>query len=266
MIHFLRLFPQSNMKGEHMKRKYKILIIGIVLFVLLILGGLFFLRSMTYLPLDEAIEETMPSNQHYQVKETSDAVIFKPLKESHPTSVIFYQGGLVEEKSYSSLAAKLASKGFPVYLVKHALNLAVTDTNKAEKLIVDENITDFVIGGHSLGGVMASRFANEIDSDLLKGVFLLASYPDEKGRLDTLPISVLSLVGSKDGVLDNEAYQDGKTYLPDSTSYYIIEGGNHAGFGDYGHQEGDNDASISHEEQQELTVQFLVEWLNKIEE
>lgn len=247
-----------------MKRKYKILTASLVFLILFILGSLLYLHTITYHPLNEALEDAV-SNDQYQVEETSNVLHYKPLKDSKSIFVIFYQGGLVEEKSYSTIAAKLASEGYPVYLVKHALNLAVTDKNKAETIITDENVTDFVIGGHSLGGVMASRFANELDSERLKGVFLLASYPDEKGRLDNLPISVISIVGSNDGVLDKKAYQNGKTYLPDSTLYDTIEGGNHAGFGDYGNQEGDNSATILPEQQQEQTVSLLIEWLKSIE-
>ena len=249
-----------------MKRKYKVLIIGLVLLVLLFLGGLFLLHTRTYQPLNETLKETESTSQ-YTVKETNDALIFLPLnnKGQQDTSVLFYQGGLVEEKSYSTIAAKLATQGYPVYLVKHALNLAVTDKNKAEAVIADEKIGDYVIGGHSLGGVMASRFAYAAATNQLKGVFLLASYPDENGRLDNLPLSVISIIGSNDGVVDKEAYQDGRNYLPDSTLFYTIEGGNHAGFGDYGDQEGDNPGSISAEQQQEETAKQLVEWLRTLE-
>ncbi|SDQ05453.1 alpha/beta hydrolase [Carnobacterium viridans] len=248
-----------------MKRSYKILIGCFIFFILVLLGSLFFVQSKTYQPLSDALNETETTDQ-YRVEESSDAIIFSPLNEQQSISILFYQGGLVEEKSYSSIAAKLAEKGYPVYLVKHALNLAVTDANKAETIITDEKIQDFVIGGHSLGGVMASRFANESYSESLKGVFLLASYPDEKGRLDKLPISVLSLIGSNDGVVNEETYQLGKDYLPATTSFYTIEGGNHAGFGDYGDQEGDLPATISPEQQQEQTVDQLEKWLRKIKE
>lgn len=248
-----------------MKRSYKILIGCFIFFILVLLGSLFFVQSKTYQPLSEALNETEPTDQ-YMVEESSDAIIFRPLNEQQSTSVLFYQGGLVEEKSYSSIAAKLATEGYPVYLFKHALNLAVTDADKAETIITDEEIQNFVIGGHSLGGVTASRFANESYSESLKGVFLLASYPDEKGRLDKLPISVLSLIGSNDGVVDEEAYQLGKNYLPVTTLFYTIEGGNHAGFGDYGNQEGDLPATISPEQQQEQTVDQLVKWLRGINE
>ncbi len=247
-----------------MKSKYKILIASLVLLVLILLGGLFLVHNKTYQPLSEALKEARSTNQ-YTVKETQESIIFYPLNDQQETSILFYQGGLVEEKSYSTIAAKLAAKGYPVYLVKHTLNLAVTDKNKASAIIAEEKIENYVIGGHSLGGVMASQFANQSSSKQLKGVFLLASYTDEKNRLDNLPISVISIIGSNDGLIDNEAYQSGKDYLPDSTLFHTIKGGNHAGFGDYGNQEGDKPASILPEEQQEETVKLLMEWLRSIE-
>ncbi|WP_407370447.1 alpha/beta hydrolase [Carnobacterium sp.] len=248
-----------------MKRSYKILIGCLIFFILVLLGSFVFVQSKTYQPLSKALKETESTDQ-YTVEESSDTIIFRPINEQQSTSVLFYQGGLVEEKSYSSIAAKLAAEGYPVYLVKHTLNLAVTDADKAETIITDEEILKFVIGGHSLGGVMASRFANESYSESLKGVFLLASYPDEKGRLDKLPISVLSLIGSNDGVVNEEAYHLGKNYLPASAIFYTIEGGNHSGFGDYGDQEGDLPATISSEKQQEQSVNQLVKWLRNIDE
>lgn len=247
-----------------MKQKYKFLIAGLILLLMIFLGGLFFVHSKTYQPLNEALNEAHSTSQ-YTVEETSKSIIFLPLKNQQKISVLFYQGGLVEEKSYSSIAAKLAKEGYPVYLVKHTLNLAVTDKNKATTIIADEKIENYVIGGHSLGGVMASQFASESSTKQLKGVFLLASYTDEKNKLNNLPISVISIIGSNDGLINKEAYQNGKDYLPDSTLFHTIEGGNHAGFGDYGNQEGDKPASIFPEEQQEETVQLLVEWLSSIE-
>lgn len=247
-----------------MKHKYKILIASLILLALIFLGGLFLVHNKTYQPLSEALNEAK-STSHYTVEETQESIIFHPLNDLQETSILLYQGGLVEEKSYSTIAAKLAAEGYPVYLVKHTLNLAVTDKNKATTIIADEKIENYVIGGHSLGGVMASQFASESSNKQLKGVFLLASYTDEKNRLDNLPISVVSIIGSNDGLIDKEAYQNGKDYLPDSTLFHTIKGGNHAGFGDYGNQDGDKPASILPEEQQKKTVQLLTEWLRSIQ-
>ena len=56
------------------------------------------------------------------------------------------------------------------YLSLYPLDLAVIGGNKADKIKEDFPDSDYVIGGHSLGGVMASRYANKNHSDShLKG-------------------------------------------------------------------------------------------------
>ena len=95
---------------------------------------------------------------------------------------------------------------------------------------------------------MASRFAaGHQDNSALEGVFFFASYPDQKGSLKDFKGKVLSIVGTKDGVLNQSSYDKSKTYLPQQTINVVLEGGNHAGFGSYGAQKGDNQADISNE-------------------
>ena len=43
----------------------------------------------------------------------------------------------------------------------------------------------------------------------------------------------------------------------------VIEGGNHAQFGNYSKKKGDPDATISSEEQQNITVEAIKEFLEK---
>lgn len=230
-------------------------VIGVV--TALILVGLFYLKTITYTPTTTAIEAAEKATNE-------DGVLFFKGEEKKP-ALIFYQGALVENTSYSLWAEKVAEAGYSVYLVKEPLNLAVLGQNKAESVISANHLTSYVIGGHSLGGVMASRFAAEQkDSHAPKGVFFLASYPDEKGSISNFTGQVLSLTGSVDGVLNWEAYNEAKQFLPKQTVFQEIEGGNHAGFGSYGEQKGDKPAQINNEEQQEAVAQHLIEWLNTI--
>ena len=110
---------------------------------------------------------------------------------------------------------------------------------------------------------MASRFAAE-HSDQLEGVFFLASYPDEKGSLKGTTLAVLSILGTEDEVINRDSYREGRSYLPDNTVYYSVDGGNHAQFGSYGPQKGDGDATISEDEQQIRTVRALQDWLGNL--
>ncbi|WP_207694982.1 hypothetical protein DOK67_0002710 [Enterococcus sp. DIV0212c] len=236
-------------------QKRLLLIIGVV--IAFILVGLFYIKTITYTPATDALAISKKATNE-------NGVLFFEGDQEKP-ALIFYQGALVENASYSIWAEKVAQAGFSVYLVYEPLNLAVLGQNKAEKIIQANHLSNYVIGGHSLGGVMASRFAAEQKKQSeLKGVFFLASYPDEKGSLAQFNGQVLSLTGSEDGVLNWSAYDKAKEYLPKQTVYHEIKGGNHAGFGSYGEQKGDKPAAINNQEQQEEVAKQLIEWLNTI--
>lgn len=239
-----------------MKRWQKRLLWFVGVIVVLIMVGLFYVKTITYKPTTTALEASQQATDE-------NGVLFFKGNEEKP-ALIFYQGALVESASYSIWAEKVAEAGFSVYLVKEPLNLAVLGQNKADQVIRSNHLTNYVIGGHSLGGVMASRFAAQQDNRELKGVFFLASYPDEKGSLSPFKGQVLSLTGSEDGVLDWQAYDKAKKYLPEQTIFQEIKGGNHAGFGSYGEQKGDKPAKINNDEQQEAIALKLIEWLNTI--
>ena len=50
-----------------------------------------------------------------------------------------------------------------------------------------------------------------------------------------------------------------KKNLPENSTEYIIEGGNHAGFANYGSQKGDGKLNITNEEMQDLTAEYITE-------
>lgn len=253
-----------------MKKKHKIFLIGLLIVAVFFLSGMLILQRITYHPSVQALQAAA-SQQMYHVDETPEVVYFEPIKPVSDTAILFYQGALVEEKSYSLWASKLAENGHSVFLIRHPLNLAVLAADKAQKVLDEYDIGSYVIGGHSLGGVMASRFAhaqmeNPLKAPVLKGVFFLASYPDEKGSLQNSSLPVLSVTGSNDGVLNQETYQKSKVFLPKKTVYYVIEGGNHAGFGSYGAQKGDSSPDITNNRQQEAVFTTLQNWLDTLPE
>lgn len=147
-------------------------------------------------------------------------------------------------------------------------NMAVLAGNRAEEVLEEIPHSSYVIGGHSLGGVMASRFAaNQLaeNDNELKGVFFFASYPDEKGSLADQSIAVLSLSGSQDQVVNQENWQAARSLLPETTTFQTIEGGNHAGFGTYGLQKGEVAADLPNEAQQEAIIEQMAAWLSELE-
>ena len=168
---------------------------------------------------------------------------------------IFYPGGKVEAKSYEPILTSLSEIGICVVLVEMPFNLAVLNSNAADKVMSKfNNIENWYIGGHSLGGAMAASYAAK-HQDYLKGVVLLAAYPTKE-----LDIPVLSIYGSEDGVLNREKYKD-SIGMAKNLSEIIIDGGNHAQFGNYGEQSGDNKSKISSEKQWNQTTNEILNFI-----
>lgn len=205
-------------------------------------------------------KEYQPSKRATVAAQTSSIVnnTIKFQGDDSKPMVIFYPGALVEPKSYSIWAKKVSQAGYSVYIARFPLDLAVINANTAEKIQKNRN---YIIGGHSLGGTMAARYAKS-HSQKLKGVFFLASYPEKKGDLHEIKVPILSLTATNDGVLNRTNYKKAKKFLPNDTIYEQISGGNHAGFGSYGKQSGDNSASISNAKQQNIISKLLINWLN----
>lgn len=170
----------------------------------------------------------------------------------------FYPGGLVEKEAYAPLAYELSLVGIGVYLLEVPLYLAIFQTDAAKNILgVHDDNLPFYVGGHSLGGVAASIFANHY-IDQVDGLILLASYPTED--LSESSLEVISIRAEFDHVLNSEAYEEARPLLPDSTTYHTILGGNHGQFGDYGEQTGDGIATIRNDQQWVLTTQLILAW------
>jgi hypothetical protein len=100
---------------------------------------------------------------------------------------------------------------------------------------------------------MAASFAKQ-NPDTIDGLVLWASYPADSSDLSAQPIAVTSIYGTLDGVATPDQVLAANPLLPEDTIWVPIEGGNHAQFGWYGLQEGDNPATISRAEQQRQVV------------
>ena len=93
---------------------------------------------------------------------------------------------------------------------------------------------------------MAASYLSDC-ADSFDGLILLGSYAAED--LSETELSVLSVYGSEDMVMNSEKYEQSKINLPEDFEEVIIDGGCHAYFGMYGEQEGDGTPSITNEEQ-----------------
>lgn len=244
-----------------LKRTKKILsIVTTILFAIIIVFLLW--TKQTYKP-NFNVEDFIKSNENVTIKIDKNIVIYPNYKKVEK-GFIFYPGGKVDPKAYIPIATKISEEGYKVVITPMPLNLAIFNKNKADKVIKENNdIGIWVIGGHSLGGVMAADYAyNHVDK--IRGLVLLASYPQDKNNLNGKNIRVLSLWGSEDKVANLDKVKSAEAILPSDSVFYRIDGGNHGQFGSYGKQKGDGDAKITEEEQQNISAEYIARLIETI--
>ena len=182
------------------------------------------------------------------------AVVFAPAGEPI-AGMIFYPGGLVDHAAYAPLMQALSERGILCLLVNMPMDLAVLNVHAADGLAQRyPDIRRWLIGGHSLGGAMAAEHAADRAGEF-EGLVLLGAY--SAADLTAGGLRVLSLYGTEDGVLNREKYESSRANYPEAFEERVIEGGNHAQFGDYGAQKGDGIAKISGKEQTRRTADAI---------
>jgi dienelactone hydrolase len=196
--------------------------------------------------------------------ETDPWLVFRPVTQDPTTGLILYPGGRVDPRAYAPTARALAEEGYLVVIVPMPLNLAFFAPGRAADVMTAfPGVEDWAIGGHSLGGAMAANFAYG-NPETAQGLVLWASYPAGSDDLSGRDLAVSSIYGTRDGLATGDEIGASRSLLPPDTQWTAIEGGNHAQFGWYGPQSGDNEATISREEQQAqivaATLQLLLQW------
>ena len=182
--------------------------------------------------------------------------------EAARAGLIFYPGGLVDHAAYAPLMRMLASRGVLCLLVQMPMDLAVLDADAAQGLQQRyPGVERWLIGGHSLGGAMAADYAAKHPEEF-DGVLLLGAY--SAAELSGTDLSVLSVYGSQDGVLSREKYEACRRNYPAGFEEFVIEGGCHAYFGDYGFQKGDGTPSVSREMQMGMTASAVSAWIDRL--
>lgn len=241
-----------------MKRRYKaLLVIGVVLTTLVV--GFVAWALTPARPLPEALA-ALDSDASVEVRD-GDNIEFLPLTASTPAplGVVIYPGGRVDPRAYAPLARALATRGHVVVIARVPLNLAVFATDRAVDVIAAHpDVSRWVVGGHSLGGSMAARFVHE-NPTRVAGLFLWAAYPAD--NMTRTPVPVLSVHATRDGLTTPADIAASRANLPANATFVAIDGGNHAQFGSYGAQPGDNPATVSRAVQQARVVNATAAFL-----
>jgi len=238
---------------------FKRVLLGLLVVAAILTLGFVLWASVAAKPTDAALR-ALESDKRVSVVRRDGFITFSPTGISPTTGFIFYPGGRVDYRAYAPVLRMIAERGYFVALVEVNLNLAFFEINAADDVIsAHHEVAHWAVGGHSLGGVAASSYASG-RPEVVSGVVFWASYPADDS-LRGFGVPVLSVYGSNDGLTTGDNIEGSRALLPAGTTYVLVEGGNHAQFGSYGGQSGDNPASIPAEEQWaqvgEATAKFL---------
>lgn len=208
-------------------------------------------------------DSILKSDAAITVSESADMIRFSDAKDTHVAEVIFYPGALVDPEAYAPLAREIAGRGYDVSIIKMPFRMARWGHDKIKELFdLQDPSKVFVLAGHSLGGVMAGQFMHE-NPGMIDGLILIGTSHPRDIDLSYLQIPVMKIYGTEDGLASVEEIEMNKPRLPASTKYVLLKGANHAQFGYYGSQLGDNRATITRAEQQERTVQSILLFLEE---
>lgn len=238
---------------QNLGKKVTFVVIGIIVVIFAAL----FLYSNDYYRSEVTVEE-YSTYSSCKIEEVSDGIFVDG--EGNTDAVVFYPGAKVEYTSYLPLCVKLAEQGVDCFLVKMPFHLAIFGSGKAAGIMDNYEYENWYLAGHSLGGAMAANYVAEHTEDFA-GLIMLAAYPTK--ALVSEDLKVLSVYGNKDEVLNKEKLEAGAEFVPEHYTEISLGGANHAGFGNYGPQEGDGEATMEREKQQDMTVHYIMKMIQQ---
>jgi len=197
--------------------------------------------------------DRLDAEEGLSVDSADGGYVVEPAGESE-AGLVFYPGARVAPNAYLDSLAPLAREAnVTVVVPQMPLNLAIVDYGLARTPLAADAATEAIsaragierwyVGGHSLGGVVACRYADG-NTDRVDGVVLYASYCDRD--ISGSGLAVLSVVGAGDTVLDRAAYRRGLDRLPADATTAELAGVNHTQFGSYTGQRGDTPTGTSY--------------------
>ena len=232
-----------NRTRKHTRRKITLLTaLGILVAAVIA----FAVYTADYYRADSTALAVLQNDQNIQVR--GNLTILTP-QTPGDSALIFYPGGKVEATAYLPLLQQIKEQGITCILVSMPFNLAVFGSNAADAIYREfPAIKHWYVGGHSLGGAMASSYASghpgSVEGLILLGAYLYGDFPAAK------TLTVYGTLNTQ--VRDRINYTD---------NVVAIQGGNHAQFGNYGQQHGDPPATITAEQQQAIAVEAITAFI-----
>lgn len=203
----------------------------------------------------DGVSASLPDDR-VDVVHGNDRWVFEPrASPTRTVGLLFFSGALVDPRAYARLARHAADAGYPVAVVELPRRGALGGAEGSPVLQRGRNamaampeVHCWVIGGHSRGGEVASRYVLAHPDGVAALLLVGTSHPRDVD-LSALTLPVTKLVADRDGLATPERVARNRHLLPPATHWVEIAGGNHSQFGDYGFQPGDGFARVPRQTQ-----------------
>ncbi|KXI30428.1 alpha/beta hydrolase [Paraglaciecola hydrolytica] len=209
----------------------KKVLLGFVALIVLVVGATAVWMSIPFSYNQQQTSDALISSATVTVSQ-GDFLVFSPAQNIPQSGIIFYPGGKTSAATFAPFMRRFAEQDYLAVIAPMPLKTAFLGINKADDVMAAyPAVKQWVIAGHSLGGVGATEYIKGADLTKVKGLLLLASYP--ASDISGLNVAVMSISGAKDLQSTPAKISANAPKLPATTEYVVIENANHWQFGSY---------------------------------
>lgn len=247
--------PHQPRRTPTGRRVVRVLLAVLVVLALLVVGFLVWAKTVMQGERPASLEAW--TDGRVSIESFDDSIVMAPLDGASDRGLVFIPGAKVDPYAYmAKLVDAVAETGTTVVITKPILNLAFFDQRPLDTFTRHApEVSEWYVGGHSLGGVRACMMASEED---VAGIVFFGSYC--ANDVSDSGLDVLSIAGTDDGLSTPEKIGGAAHLLPADTVFVEIDGANHASFGDYGVQPGDGVATATDREVRDEITRALAEF------
>lgn len=208
----------------------------------------------------EAKSKITNPSQNIITEYNENEIVCAPKNSNPDTGIIFYTGAKIENYAYGYIFSDLAENNILCIAEDNFLHFPLFSNKDCDNIFERyPNIHKWYFAGHSLGGEVADQQALKYQ-DKVKGAINLGAHLRQ--NFSNSSLRLLNVYASNDTFADPSLYYMFENNLPQDKSFFVINGGCHAYFGDFGTMLTDGTPEISPEDQAKASTTEILKFIN----